>query len=546
MPTQDITKGLKALASSADAYKTAEAYYTGEVREFFSNANIRAKLGEGSKAFRLPFAAKVVDAPINVIDVASITTDGGAAAQNALDDRILGANQLDEELPEVFRKAAYFGDYYLTVWPEPDADDDSVADDVDQETEVEVDTTTLVEVFLNSPLSFRVIYSNENSRRALFAIKTWEADESTSETPLWRVNLYYTDRVEQWITRQGKGQTQDGTDFEPYLVDPEKDPESWIIDNEWNTLPVFHYRQGDKPYGTPVHKRAFGAQDAITKINVTHLSTIDYLGFPQRYALVDADAEGDAADDDFVEFDTSASPNLNPDGPTRPTRQKSKLRSGPGETWWLENVKSVGQFEAAGHEPFLEPMKFQIAAMAVLTDTPADEFNTDGTQTPPSGEARRQSRSGMIRNARKMAASYGSTTERMLELALRMLGFPDASVTVTFAPFETMSGLDDWQTVAAKLTGGVPLRTVLIEAGYSAEQVDEWYPKNAPALSPAQITALATALTSLGQATALGALPSSAIRNAIPEFFVGLPEETEPLVVRPPIDPLDIPTPPAS
>lgn len=550
MPTNDLTRGLKELADSRAAYEAAEGYYTGKVEEYFANASIERSLaGAGKAKFRLPFAAKAVDIPIDLLRITAVSADGSDGIGDALRSRVWDYNDLDSDILDVFRSAAKFGDYYVTIWPENGEDDPD--DDSDGEDEVDGEVRDFVEVFMNSPLHMRAVYSRENTRRVLFFVKVWEADETDAAgMARWRVNLYYRDRVEQYISKKGaKERPTSGDDFVPYpddveLEDGEDDPS--IISNEWGKFPCFHYRQGSKPYGTPLHSRAFGAQDAITKLNTTHLSTVDYIGYPQRYAILDADAEGEA-DDDFIEFETTGPNTTNPTGPVDVTRKRSKLRSGPGETWWLDGVKSVGQFDTAGSEPFIEPIKFQTRAMALLTDLPASEFDLEGGGEVPSGESRRQARAGLRSKVESLIASYKPTTEAMLSLAMEMIGYPDTTVTITFAPLDSMTSKDDWDAIETKTKNGVPLRQALAEAGYSEEQIAEWHPTEEPAVSIAQATAIFAAIASAGQAITLGAATSEDIRGMLGEYLSGnMPELVRPPIDENDLDPIDEPSTPTT
>lgn len=536
MSVADLARGLKELAASEDAYRSAEGYYSGTTSEFFANRAIeRALSGAGSSKFRMPLAAKAVDIPIDMIQVLSVTTDAGEAVTKVLRDRVWDRNDLDSDLVEVFRSAGKLGDFYVTIWPE--ATDDEADDETEGEAEVD-GPTEYIEVFLNSPLVMRAIYSRENSRRCLFFVKVWEADE-TDETgkPRWRANLYYRDRIEQYISaKAAKGRPGEAKDFEVY-GDGDDERGAGVIDNEWDTFPCFHFRQGSKPYGTPLHSRAFGTQDALTKLNTTHMSTVDFIGYPQRYALMDAESEDDSADDDFFEFETSGVANVtNPTGPVEVTRKKSKLKSGPGETWWLEGVKSVGQFDPPTSQPFIEGMKFQAKAMALLTDLPGSDFDLEGGGEVPSGESRRVARAGLRSKVMALIGQYRPVTESMLSLALEMIGYPGVTVSLSFAPLDTMSGKDDWETIETKIKNGVPLRDALSEAGYADEKIEEWYPKGTPAVALSQATLIAAFLASVGQATTLGTANAEDVRNMLGAFLSAVAPEPS----RPPLDEADL------
>lgn len=503
----DLSRGLARLASSAPAYETAEGYYKGTVKEFFASEAIRRKLDRADAHFRLQFSAVVVDARIDRIKIASITVPGNDALTKTLNASFVEANDLDADLEDFFRQAAFFGDYYMTVWEgEGDVDEDGNG------------IITSVDVFGNSPLSTAIVYSRENSRKALFGIKVWEADDSSGKKPRYRANLYYRDRTEQYITAEGK-KGDDADDYEPYVDEDDEDSDDGgVIDNPYNKLPIFHFRQGGKPYGVPVHFRTYGAQDAVNKLTTTHMSTVDYTGFPQRYALLDSETEADEGDD-WVDFETSGVQSTDTRESVDLVKKKSKLKSGPGETWWLEGVKSVGQFDAAGHEPFLEPIKFHVQAMSVLGRTPLDEFKLGDVGEAPSGESRRRADAPLVNSVEAMKRSYGQTVENAASFALEILGHPDVKVEVKWTPSELSSGEEDWKVIGLKLEHGVPLRVALEEAGYAAELIEDWYPDDGPALSPSQLVLIGQALGSLGQGVTLGAVTLDDIIAAIPNFF---------------------------
>lgn len=540
--SNDLARGLKELANSRPAYEEAEGYYSGSVKEYFSNRAIENALsGQGSKRFRLPLAAKAVDIPIDMLEVIAVTATGGDVVTEALRTRIWDHNDLDADLVEAFRGSAKLGDFYVTIWPE--TEEDATDDDTEDGEDAMVDGARYVEVFLNSPLTMRAVYSRENSRRCLFFIKVWRSDEDDAQgNPRWRVNLYYRDRIEQWVSVKGsKGIPSDAKDFEPHGDTDEGSDESWSIENEYGRFPCFHFRQGGKPYGVPLHQRAYGPQDALTKMNGTMMSTVDFIGYPQRYALVDADAEDDSADDDFYEFETSGVANVSdPTSHVNVTKKKSRLKSGPGETWWLEGVKEVGQFETADSAPFIEGMKFQAKAMALLTDLDRSDFDLDGSGQAPSGESRRIARAGLHAKVRSLIGQYKPVAESMLEFALEMIGYPDQKVSLTFAPLDTMTGLDDWAMIEKKVSTGVPLRVALSEAGYADEKIEEWYPDDEPAVSLGQAKDVAAVLASLGQAVSLGSASNADVLALLRQFLPqGRPEPTRPALDAADLDEAD-------
>lgn len=502
----DLSEGLKALANSAPAYSAAEHYYTGTVGEYFSSAKIATAAGKAGSSFRLNFSAIAVDARVDRMEVASLSVPGDEKLSEILRAVVYEANELDVDLPHFIRRACMFGDYYLLVWP--GADDEGLEHGVD--------------IYGNSPLNMRVMYDVENTRRARYAVKAWEGADGRA-----RATLYYRDRVEEYILKAGVKKATEAKDFEPYLGPDADNPEEWPIANPYGRLPVFHLRPGGKPYGVPVHARTYGAQDAINKLTSTHMSAIDYAGWPLRYALLDDGAETVEGVDDFIEFDTSGV--VDGDKELKSSdlvRKNSNLKTGPAETWFLSGVKSVGQFETAEGAVFLEPLEFQVRAMARLSGTPLYEFDLEGNA--PSGESRRRAEGPLMASLKNLKRSLGQPIEAAASFGLEILGHPGQVVVLKWAPSEIASARDDWETIGLRVEHGVPLRVALAEAGYTEDEILEWYPEGEPAISPALLAKLGGSLVQFSQAVTLGTATADTLVAAFPMLDLGVRAEPEP------------------
>ncbi|WP_158691033.1 phage portal protein [Streptomyces sp. 351MFTsu5.1] len=457
MSLEDLMHGIEELAAARPGYDKAATYYKGDAPEVFSSSRIRAALRAHDIEFDLNFAKTPVNAVTNRLKVASVTSPDPATSE--LISKIWQDNQLNLEMPDLFRRAGEFGDAYLMVLP--------VEDDNGH--------VQRVEMFYNSPQTVRVIYDEENPRRKAFTIKRW------CEGAYLRAELLYDDHIERWTTGENSTGTEPN-DWKPWTVtvapppdgeegaEPEVDAESWIIEHDWNEQPVFHFRT-DRPYGIPEHYGAYGPQNAITKLQATHMGTVDYQGAPQRYALTDAattdtsDLEpGDWDDDDWPE-DTNGL------GPTD-TGDDSSLKAGPGELWLLRGYKAVGQFDAAKPDVFLDPILFNVRAMAQITDTPLRMFDPQSNQR--SGESYREEDGPFIAKVENRQTSYGASLHAAFTFALRRLGIDNPVITVGWVPAKSVTDTQGWQTVKAKIEAGVPRKQALMEAGYRAEQVDKW------------------------------------------------------------------------
>lgn len=486
----DLMCGIEELHDSRHAYDKAEAYFTGKVPEVFTSLRLRRALAVHDIDFDLNFAKTPVNAVVDRLEIAAVTSPDDTVT--ALISKVWQDNQLDLEIPDLHRRACQFGDAYLICLP---VEDDKGA-------------VMRVEMFYNSPQTVRVIYSAENPRVKEFAIKRWV------DGHYLRAELYYSDRIERWTTgpRSRGGKQEDwshwaGGEDENGIVDPE----SWLIPHSWGEVPVFHYRT-DRPYGVPEHYGAYGPQNAINKLQATHMGTVDYQGFPQRYALTEqattdtSDLEpGDFDDPDWPEDDHGLGP--------KDTGDDSNLKSGPGEMWLLRGFKAVGQFDAAQPQVFLDPISFNVRAMSQITTTPLRLFDQQ-LSNRRSGESYRAEDDPFTRKVGNRQLSFGATHREVFAFCLRMLGVPDPVVTVRWAPAATIDDQAGWLTVTEKIKNGVPRRQALMETGYREEQVDAWLAGADDAELQRRITilsALATASQAFGAAAALGVVETAQV-----------------------------------
>lgn len=449
---EDLKRGLEELSEALPSYHTAHEYYRGDVRERFSSPIARRLMQTAAYRNRFNFAKRPVDAVADRLEIAGITTtDQGS---DEIVQRVWEDNALDLEAPSIMRRACEYGDAYVIVWP---AEGDDQALDSESSTP---DGRTLVNVYYNSPLTTRIVYDAENPRIKSYAIKRWI--ETIDGKPRHRVDLFYPDRIEKYISRE-QSEGNRPKDYEQY-VDAEGD--EWPYENPFGEIPVFHFRT-DRPYGKPLHEGFYGPQDAINKLIASHLDSVDYQGFPQRYALAAADANSaDAAnEDDFTDFETDQQSSPAPD-------QESQFVSDPGSLWFMRGVNQVGQFDVADPVVFTGPMVTYLKFGAELTNTPL--HRVDPTGDHPSGESLRTAEAPFIKSVRYMQLSFGATWRELVTFALRLAGVDNVSVAIQWAPAQTMEDKDFWEVAEKKIAAGVPKRQVLMEAGYTDAQVTEW------------------------------------------------------------------------
>lgn len=438
--SQDLDWALTATADAAPFYLRAEQVYDGTTPEKFASATFARLLKGSANRFRMNYARVPVTALCNRVKITSFGVAGDATSTDLLQS-IWTANGMENLYREVHEKAASSGSAYLVAWPDPDSEDPA---DID--------------ISLADPLTTRVFYSPENPRKVLFASRVWTQGKST------RVNLYYVDRIEKYISKKGaKGTTS--RSFEPFIDLEDADGAAvWPIENPFGVIPIFHFHVG-AGYGRPVNRDAWEPQDGINKITSTLMSSVDFQGFPQRYVLENpADVIDEGAQDDWgTDLDPNSS-SLN-----TPTIQQS-LKSGPGGVWFL-NAKGAGQFEAADPDKFLKPMDQYVKAISTTTETPLHAFH--GMGDAPSGESLRAANAPLNDNARSFAGWVEPTWIDLFEFLL-LANDLEGQPKITWANPEKADDKEFWEGVAGKIAAGVPVYVALQEAGYDEDDLLTW------------------------------------------------------------------------
>lgn len=443
----DLTAGYWALVNARPDYETACAFYDGTVGDAPSSPKVARLLAKyGLEITDFNFAAIPVNVIADKLHLNQVTTEDDNA--DVLIDELRDVNELDEELPILLRNACKYGDAYLMVWPKVVRAENGDAGVIQS-----------VTMRYKDPLTTRVFYSAEDPLEKAYAIQSWETN--TKSMLVVRADLYYADRIERY---SHKGKVPPNSKFarwEPY----NGDGIAATLDNPFGEVPFFHFRT-DRTYGVPVHKAAYGPQTAINKLITSHLATVDYQSFPQRYALIDptADRSGTQSND----FDEDHPE----DGFDPETAAESQLESSPAAMWDLQGYKSVGQFESADPDVFLKPLDRYIKATAQVTQIPMSNFE-GGSEQRLSGESRRVANEPLYNRVEALQRSFGSTTKRAYEFALNILG-EDVSVNVKWQPIRIIDDLAGLQALLIERDFGVPDDVLLAKIGHDSALVDKW------------------------------------------------------------------------
>jgi hypothetical protein len=206
---QHISQAIEQFRSSAARYQKTERYYRGDhdlafatekfantfgtlFREFAMNLcpaicdAVRDKLRVTGFSVNVGTPAALVSVPPTVVGgaVNSPPATAGGTDSHALRsdiDRIWFRNRMQQRAGEIHKEALKNGDAYAIVWFDPAGD---------------------VTIYPQRAANVTIAYDEERPGSILWAAKYWRtADKRT------RLNIFYPDRIERYVTKNGTEST---------------------------------------------------------------------------------------------------------------------------------------------------------------------------------------------------------------------------------------------------------------------------------------------------------------------------------------------------
>jgi hypothetical protein len=497
-----LRQSLRELEAAKPAYVEAHKFYTGTFAEPFQSLVMQQLLVRKEINYKAVLSAVPVDAVVEKLEIVDIQTNDPEVTE-ALQDDVWEANQMQFVHKTAILAAEKFGDAYIFMWPEYD-DVEGAIDETSADAQAPIREASGVVASYQSPLKMRVFYDDINPARKTHAVKRLKTGKGKQEQA-W---LYLADgTIERYETPVNKCGIEDF-----YYVED--------VENPTGMIPFIHLRN-DMPYGTPLHQKAYGPQNQITKFIVNEVSGSDFNAFPQRYALAKTRSASQGGDD----IDWSGTDETVPD---REENVTSKLVSGPGRIWDLSGFDSVGQFASADVDQYLKPIDKAVQLMAVATGTPVYYFTADSVGGgTPSGESVRQRDARLNTKTAWHQQHLDAGFKEMLYMAYEILFDADAedddiSINIKWKPIEYVSETEKLELIQKKIELGIPVEVAFAEAGYDEETVRSWTtgkPNEVELLR--RVTLLNTmgdAVQKLGTASALG-IDMTNVNELIQDLF---------------------------
>jgi hypothetical protein len=438
----DIASAIHKFKCSADRYAKTTRYYLGDHDLCFATEKFLNAFGTLFREFALNLCPAVVDAVRDKLVITEFGIEDGE--KNISDDawKIWQMNRMGVRAGEVHKEAVKNGDSYAIVWPNPAGE---------------------VTIYPQRAANCTVEYDEETPGKILWAAKYWKTNDKR-----FRLNLYYADRIERYVTKaadewqvttkanglnwasNGKRKNcwvlPDAKQFVPYVEDGNP-----VVRNQYGKVPVFHFANNSDigcPGMSELHN-AIPIQDALNKSVLDMMVAMEFASYRQRWAT--------GIEIDYDETTGEAIP---------------PYKSGI-ERLWTTDVETAkfGSFDATDLQQFLTVKDGFRIDLACVTGTPLYYFmQTEGDF--PSGEALKKSETRFINKVRDRQESFGQVWEDLMAFALLIENLGKG--VRLFAKWEDPSPVSETETLnnlLLKQQINIPDETLWMEAGYGKADI---------------------------------------------------------------------------
>lgn len=437
----DIALAIDKFKGAAGRYAKLTRYYNGDHDLCFATEKFRNAFGSLFREFAFNLCAAIVDAVRDKLQITEFGVDTGdiAAAEEAW--AIWTANRMNVRSGEIHKEACKTGDAYAIVWP---------------------GASGKVTIYPNRADNCTVQYDAEVPGRVLWAAKHWQTADKR-----FRLNMYYADRIERYITaskadpspmlpdslvpnsqRPEKFYTlPDAKAFTPFDTDGKS-----VIANPYGIVPVFHFANnaGIGSEGVSELANAIPIQDALNKSVLDMIVAMEFASYRQRWA---AGIE--------IEFDEATG---NPIPP---------FKAGIERLWIAEGGDAkFGDFQQTDLSQFLAVKEGFCMDLAAVTGTPPWYFMQGLSGGFPSGEALRKSEMRFVNKVRDRQASFGQVWDDLIAFALRIENKGgDGRLFTAWEDPAPVSETENLNNLLLKKELGATDEQLLMEAGYGEADI---------------------------------------------------------------------------
>ena len=352
---------------------------------------------------------------------------------------IWNRNRMGSRAGEIHKEALKCGDAYMIVWPNERGE---------------------AVLYPNKAANLTVIYDDEAPGRIAWAAKVW-----VTKDKYVRLNMFYPDRIEKYISRnETEGTLPDAAGFTPLGSPLSKvqgpkpsDPKLWTLDNglwtvpnPYGVVPVFHFaNNADLGFGGRSElEAAIPVQDGLNKSVLDMLVAMEFAAYRQRWAVgIEA------------EYDNNG-------------KTIQPFKSGADHLWIAGDPNArFGDFDSAQLDQFLKVKDGFRLDMASVSGTPLHYFNQN-TGGFPSGESLKKVETRFLAKIRDRQESFGQVWADAMAFALTIEGKGrDVHLLTEWEDPAPMAEKEVLENILLKKQIGLPVEQALLEAGYGEADV---------------------------------------------------------------------------
>lgn len=476
-PQTDLAIAVAGMRHRRIHHGTYWQYYDGDQKAKYLSEKLKEMFnGINETLFTQNWCSVVVAAALDRINLDGWTASDNKPA-NELLEKVWSELAVAIEAHELHEALLVTGEAFLMVWPDEDCD-------------------CGLQISFNDARNCHMEYQSFDASEPRFGAKVWR-----DAYGFHRLELYYPDRFEYYISTASKGVTDDTLPdpggFVPVSYRAKSiamreglDPLDVvdILPNPYGELPLFHFRTGRRsPVGD--FKKIMPIQDAINKLLNNLMVSAEAAAFPQRYAITNADM--------------------------------SKLKTGAAVIWEIppgdvgSQPSQVGQFPAADLKNYTDTLQALVASMGAISRTPKHFFWDANGQ--PSGEALIAQEAPLVRRVENHIERLSPVWEEVAEFILQLLGVPGdiEGIDATFREYRTILPVTEAGILKTTVDAGVPLVTALRKAGWSQAELDQMAKDKAEADKGSAAALRAAAMGAMAQFDN-GDNPGAAPQAALP------------------------------
>lgn len=426
LPDNALAWAVRAFKDGRNAnYDTYAAYIAGDQPITFGSEKVRGAFARTFSSFSYNRCRMVRDAHADRLQVQGFGSDSEALSQAAQD--LWDANSMDLREGHLEQDAFGLGDAYLIVEMHPERGD--------------------VHFWVQDPRNMRVHYADDVPGELDLAAKAWK-DPDTERV---RMNLYFRDRIEKYVTQQRSPSGIPTSD--KAFVRYEDDAEPWPLPlNIDDRVPVFHIANNGRTnaYGESEIVDVIPLQDAINYTAYCMFVGMEFSAFSQRVFIGVQTAETDEEKRAFALIEAGITRAITLEDP---------------------NAK-IAEFSPTDVGQYLNVLEFLDMAVCRVTKVPPRYLGIPEAQQ--SGISKRIDHSPFTAKLEDRAKSEGQVLAEALLYGLRLQGVSaePGALRVNWGPLAPVTEGDVWDLVLQKVTAGLPFLSALREAGYEPDQID--------------------------------------------------------------------------